>query len=125
MGPTGLTVGTFFPDRSQAVPTVVDNLVAQGDIEDAVLGVSFNPLSSDEPDGELSFGDFDETKFVDELIFTPITATSPASHYWGIDITAVYGETTILPTTAGIVDTGTTLILLATGEFLYCISLHL
>jgi len=94
VGPTGLTVGTLFPDRSQAVPTVVDNLVTQGDIEDAVLGVSFNPLSSDEPD-----------------------ATSPASHYWGINITAMYGETTILPTTAGIVDTGTTLILLATDAF--------
>ena len=41
-----------------------------------------------------------------------------ASHYWGIDQSVTYGdETNILNTTAGIVDTGTTLLLLATDAF--------
>ena len=42
----------------------------------------------------------------------PITRTSPASEFFGIDRTITYGtaKTPILPSTAGLVDTGTTLI---------------
>lgn len=46
---------------------------------------------------------------------SPLTSTSPASEYWGIDESITYGSETILSSTAGIVDTGTTLILIATG----------
>ncbi|KIJ26084.1 hypothetical protein M422DRAFT_192651, partial [Sphaerobolus stellatus SS14] len=50
------------------------------------------------------------------ITFTPITGTSPASEFWGISQSVRYGtSTTILSTTAGIVDTGTTLLLLATN----------
>jgi len=37
---------------------------------------------------------------------SPVTSTSPASEHWGIDQSVSYGTTTILSTTAGIVDTG-------------------
>ena len=37
---------------------------------------------------------------------SPITDTSPASEFWGINESIEYGTTTILSTTAGIVDTG-------------------
>ena len=47
--------------------------------------------------------------------YSPITTTSPASDYWGIDLSVAYGTTSILDTTAGILDTGTTLILIASG----------
>lgn len=47
---------------------------------------------------------------------SPLTRTFPASRYWGIDQSIRYGNSTpILETTAGIVDTGTTLILVASG----------
>ena len=47
-----------------------------------------------------------------------ITGTSPASSYVGIDQSIRYADnTTILAKTAGIVDTGTTLVLLATDAF--------
>ena len=49
--------------------------------------------------------------------FSPITSTSPASQYWGIDQSITYGTNVILESTAGIVDTGTTLILIATDAF--------
>ena len=49
-------------------------------------------------------------------LVSPATSTSPASNYWGIDQSLTYGSTSIMDTTAGIVDTGTTLILLPTGE---------
>ena len=71
-----------------------------------------------------------------KLNYSPITGTSPASLYWGIDQSIKYGSTTILSSTAGIVDTGvsrkwqneftmliandiigTTLILIATDAF--------
>jgi hypothetical protein len=50
----------------------------------------------------------------------PITSTSPASNYWGIDQSITYGSggESILSSTAGIVDTGTTLVLIATGSAL-------
>ena len=62
---------------------------------------------------------FSDLKVSDKYwwIRSPITSTSPASKYWGIDQSIRYGSQTILPTTAGIVDTGTTLILLATDAY--------
>lgn len=50
---------------------------------------------------------------------SPLTTTSPASEFWGIDQSITYGSsnTPILSQTAGIVDTGTTLILMATDAF--------
>ena len=50
--------------------------------------------------------------------FRPITNVSPASSYVGIDQSIEYGSTTLLNLTAGITDTGTTLLLLATGSLL-------
>jgi hypothetical protein len=35
-----------------------------------------------------------------------LTSTFPASAYWGINESILYGSTTILSTTAGVVDTG-------------------
>ena len=54
-----------------------------------------------------------------DMTFVPITSTSPASAYWGIDQDVTYGSsgTTLLSGSAGIVDTGTTLLLLATDAF--------
>jgi hypothetical protein len=50
--------------------------------------------------------------------FVPITSTSPASNYWGIDQDLTYGNNTSLLTgSAGIVDTGTTLLMIATDAF--------
>lgn len=50
-------------------------------------------------------GGADTAKFDGSINYTPITGTSPASAYWGIDESITYGGTTILETTVGIVDT--------------------
>jgi hypothetical protein len=63
----------------------------------------------------LTFGGTDSSKFSGQLSYVPITGTSPASNYWGIDQTLTYGNNTTLLTSSGIVDTGTTLLLIATG----------
>jgi len=68
--------------------------------------------------GELTWGGTDSSKFTGSISFTPKTTTSPASEFWGINQSVRYGtSTSILATTAGIVDTGTTLVLLATDGF--------
>lgn len=51
------------------------------------------------------------------MLSSPLTNTEPASFYWGIDQSITYGNTAILSNTAGIVDTGTTLLYIASDAF--------
>ncbi|KAG2048392.1 acid protease [Suillus hirtellus] len=115
LGPVGLTRGTV--SNTDEVATVTQNLYTQGTISSEVLGVFFAPASSDDNSGELTFGDYDASKITGDISYVPITTTSPASEYWGIDQSISYGSTLILDQTAGIVDTGCTLILIATDAF--------
>ncbi|KAI0094424.1 aspartic peptidase A1 [Irpex rosettiformis] len=119
VGPVDLTTGTLSPDTRNSIPTVTDNLFSQGTIPQNLLAVSFEPTTSDNnANGELTFGATDSSKFTGSITFTSITKTSPASEFWGIDQTIRYGaSTSILSSTAGIVDTGTTLTLIATDAF--------
>ncbi|OBZ76214.1 Polyporopepsin [Grifola frondosa] len=94
IGPQDLTCGTT--SGGECIPTVVDNAFLQGFINEEVVGISFEPTTSlSITNGELTFGGTDSSKFTGSLNFVPITTTSPASD------------------TAGITDTGTTLVLLA------------
>ncbi|KAG2356696.1 acid protease [Suillus spraguei] len=105
VGPTDLTQGTV--SDVGTVPT-------SGTIGTKVLGVYFVPGGSS---GELTFGGLDSSKTTSSVNYVSLTTTSPASTYWGIDQSIAYGGSTILSSTAGIVDTGTTLILIATDAF--------
>ncbi|KAG1842520.1 acid protease [Suillus subalutaceus] len=115
LGPVGLTQGII--SNTDEVATVMDNLYAQKTISSEVLGVFFAPASSDDSSGELTFGGYDTSKITGDISYVSITSTSPANSYWGIDQSISYGSTSILDETAGIVDTGTTLILIATDAF--------
>jgi pepsin A len=115
LGPVDLTEGTV--SNTNEVLTVMDNLYAQKTISSEVLGVFFSPTSSDDSSGELTFGGYDASKITGDISYAPITLTYPANTYWGIDQSISYGSTVILSNTAGIVDTGTTLILIATGRY--------
>ncbi|TFK77430.1 aspartic peptidase A1 [Pluteus cervinus] len=118
IGPVDLTLDTLSPDTTAEIPTVTDNLFSDGTISAHEIGISFEPTTQDSVfNGELTWGGIDTTKFTGSLTFTPITSTSPASEFWGINESIKYGSTTILSETAGIVDTGTTLILLASNAF--------
>jgi cathepsin E len=119
IGPTDLTLGTLSPDTNDLIPTVVDNLFSQGTISAHEIGVSFEPTTTDEVlNGEITWGGTDSSKFTGSITFIPVTTTSPASLFWGINQSVRYSTSTnILSTTAGIVDTGTTLILLASNGF--------
>lgn len=112
VGPTDLTQGSV--SNTGSVPTVTDNLYSNGIIGTKALGVYFAPGGGA---GELTFGGFDSSKTTSSVNYVPLTTTSPASYYWGIDQSITYGNSTILSSTAGIVDTGTTLILIATDAY--------
>ncbi|OBZ79192.1 Polyporopepsin [Grifola frondosa] len=119
IGPVDLTVGTLSPDTTSPIPTITDNLSGQGVITSNLVAVSFEPTqSSSDTNGELTFGGIDSSKFTGPINFAPLTTTFPASEFWGIDQSIRYGASTnILSSTSGIVDTGTTLILISSDAF--------
>ncbi|GJJ72415.1 hypothetical protein EMPS_04772 [Entomortierella parvispora] len=113
-GPDDLSVIT---NKGENIPTPVDNLYSSGQIGSDVIGVYFQPITdggSQETNGEITFGGVDSTKYTGDITYVPITTASPANEYWGIDVSSVkYGSTSVTSTIHGIVDTGTTLILLS------------
>ncbi|OAX44937.1 acid protease [Rhizopogon vinicolor AM-OR11-026] len=118
IGPLDLTEGTLTNAPTTTIPTVTQNLYTQGIISEVVVGVSFEPTTSQKvTNGELTFGGTDSTKYTGTIAYVPLTTTTPASYYWGINESITYGTKTILSETAGIVDTGTTLILLASNAY--------
>ncbi|KZO98042.1 aspartic proteinase [Calocera viscosa TUFC12733] len=118
IGPTDLTEDTV--SGVTEVPTVTDNLYTQGIITEKVVGIYFQPpsgTSEEQVNGELTFGGVDDTKTTSSITYTPLTTTEPASYYWGIDQSITMGGETIMTTTAGIVDTGTTLLYLPENTY--------
>ncbi|KAH9053960.1 acid protease [Lactarius deliciosus] len=120
IGPVDLTEGTV--GEGEPVPTITDNLLKQGTISTESIGIFYQPytfISALFSDGELTFGGIDKSKITGDVNYVPITSSSPASGYWGIDQSITYGSNaqSILGSTAGIVDTGTTLVLIATDAF--------
>ncbi|KAF8816929.1 aspartic peptidase A1 [Phlegmacium glaucopus] len=119
LGPTDLTLGTLSPATNTLVPTIVDNAFAQGLITADEISIAFKPTNvSESLNGVLTWGGTDSTNFIPPISFSPITTVSPANEFWGIGLSIRYGaSTTILAQTAGIIDSGTTLILIATNAF--------
>lgn len=113
LGPTDLANGTVYDIVE--VPTVVDNLYSQGTISDAVVGILFEP-APDSRSGKITFGGYDPLAITSPMDYIPLTNTTPSNQYWGFDQYITYGNTTIMPKTAGIMDTGSTFILLPPGE---------
>ncbi|KAG1885598.1 aspartic peptidase domain-containing protein [Suillus subluteus] len=118
IGPADLTAGTLPNSPTETIPTVTDNLHKQGTISQEVVSVLFEPTTSDsDANGELTFGGTDVSRYIGDIGYTPVTTTNPASTYWGIDESITYGSTTIMSSTAGIVDTGTTFLYIATDAY--------
>lgn len=83
-----------------------------------MIGIYFAPTTTQSnANGELTFGGIDTSKTTSTISYVPITTVSPASEYWGIDQSISYGSSSILSSTAGIVDTGTTLVMIASDAF--------
>ncbi|KAH8102739.1 acid protease [Cristinia sonorae] len=120
IGPVDLTIGSLSPDSTTPIPTVTDNLFAQGTISENLVAVSFEPPNSvSDTNGVVTFGGVDSTRFTGDIHFAPRTQVHNSTLWWGIDQTLTYGESTPIfaESTAGIVDTGTSLILLNPAGF--------
>ncbi|KAH8553064.1 acid protease [Umbelopsis sp. PMI_123] len=117
LGPDDLTKGTT--SDNMIIPTVLTTLYHDGTIPAYEFSLSFEPTTSlSDANGELILGGTDSSKYTGPLSFVPMTTTQPASDYWGVDASATYGQgQSIMSSTAGIVDSGTSLILLATDAF--------
>ncbi|KAF4341615.1 aspartic ase precursor [Fusarium beomiforme] len=118
-GPVDLTQNTV--SNTDTVPTFMDNLYSQGSISTEVLGVSFRPESGSDDDdnnGELTLGGTDSSKYTGSIKYFPTLQTGQAAAYWGISVSAfTYGSKTLGSSNNAIVDTGTTLIYIATSAF--------
>ncbi|KFH73268.1 hypothetical protein MVEG_00486 [Podila verticillata NRRL 6337] len=123
LGPIDSSVGTLSPHPTVKIPTVTDNLFSQGTIGAHEIGISTHPSTADgDENGEITFGGVDSSKYTGDITYVPITSTSPASKYWGLDASFGYGTsgttgTPILSSTARIIDHASALLLLATDAF--------
>ncbi|EKM51358.1 uncharacterized protein PHACADRAFT_178003 [Phanerochaete carnosa HHB-10118-sp] len=115
IGPINLTEGTI-QGSSELVPTTANNLKSQGKIGAEALGI-FYPPYAEKASGSITFGGADTSKCTSSVSYVPITKASPANDYWGIDQSISYAGKVISTTTSGIVDSGTTMILLATDHY--------
>lgn len=118
VGPVGLTQNTV--DQEDTVPTFIHNLVESKAISKEILGVYFTPeKGSDNNDvnGELTFGGVDSAKYTGNITYTSLQTTGAAAPFWGIAGSFKYNGKKLGSTSAGIVDTGTTLIYLPTSSF--------
>ncbi|KAG2364827.1 aspartic peptidase domain-containing protein, partial [Suillus spraguei] len=112
----GLTVGSLRDSREEPIPTVTDSLFGQGTISENVLGLYFEPFSPPlETTGQITFGGTDPTKYNGGIEYAPTNIHS--RKFWGVNSRITYGNTVILRSTAGIVDCGVTLILIATDAY--------
>lgn len=106
LGPTSLTKGTLIPNADEQIPTIIDNLVNRGYVQDSIITINNQSIVFGAPPSS-----------ADGATYIPITQTAPASNFWGVDASFSYGANTVSPPTFGIVDHGSTLTLLTSSSF--------
>ncbi|EGG11789.1 aspartic peptidase A1 [Melampsora larici-populina 98AG31] len=117
LGPSKLTVGTQTEPKKQ-IPTIMDTLFHAKKIARPVLGVFFAPSHNNSTrNGRLTFGGVQNSLFHGKMSWIPKTSTKPSSSYYGVNLTITASGKSIMPNKAGIVDTGTTLVLLPDDAF--------
>ncbi|TFK83046.1 aspartic peptidase A1 [Polyporus arcularius HHB13444] len=120
IGPSALTRGRLRVQMQISANTVTDTAWYSGLLDARVISIFFQPSNTiDSKNGELTFGGIDKTKFRGPLHYTPLTTTGPTASFVGVMQTIVYGDESnvVLAPSAGILDTGTTLILIAPDAF--------
>ncbi|OBZ81714.1 Rhizopuspepsin-1 [Choanephora cucurbitarum] len=93
----------------KGIKTPVDNLISQGLISQPIYGVYLGKASNG-GGGEYLFGGYDSSKFTGSLKTVPI---DNSDGYWGITVGSLTaGGKSVARSFSGILDTGTTLLLL-------------
>ncbi|KAJ7445280.1 family A1 protease [Mycena latifolia] len=119
IGPADLSVGSLVSNLTQGIPTIVQTLSCQGNITTQLYAIALQPMTSAMSlNGEISWGGVDSTKFTGPITWSSITIQAPSADFWGVEIAFTYGTTPLLPpTAAGIIDTGSTLLFLASDAY--------
>ncbi|KAJ6486328.1 aspartic peptidase domain-containing protein [Mycena vulgaris] len=101
------------------VPTIVQTLSCQRNITAQLFAIALQPTTGVMSlNGEISWGAVDTTKFTGPVVFSPIASQEPSSSFWSTNMTFSYGATSLFAGSApGIIDTGSTLIYLATDAY--------
>ncbi|KAG2361863.1 hypothetical protein BDR07DRAFT_1358469 [Suillus spraguei] len=117
IGPQILSRGTILTDPDRTFPTVTERLFTQGSISLPLVGLFFKPSTRDILDddhGTLVFGDGGPG---DIIRYTYLSRRPSVLSYWGINQAITYDDEQILRRTAGIVDSGTTFIWIASDAY--------
>ncbi|KAI8996661.1 aspartic peptidase A1 [Trametes punicea] len=119
IGPRDLTCGSLLTSPDECFNTVIDNAWDAGSLSVYEVGISFHPSQYiNQKNGELTFGGVDPSKYRGSLQYVPLTTTDPAAEFVGYEQSITYGDMDhVLMRTSGILDTGTTLVLLASDAF--------
>ncbi|KAG2070130.1 acid protease [Suillus decipiens] len=119
IGPVALTLGALTKTLAEPIPTITNNLHNQKTIPKDILGIFFKPYGGLmlETTGQLTFGRTDSALHNDEIVYTDITQEEPASDFWGINQSIMYGTTEILETAPGFVSCGATYVYIATEAY--------
>ncbi|KAG2367543.1 family A1 protease [Suillus spraguei] len=118
IGPASMTLGSLRNSPEEPIQTVTDLLYSRGIISHPLVGLFFQPSTTDaDDDGELSFGETNPAMYIRNIAYTPTTATGPSARYWGINQSITYGSKEILSLTAGIVDCGSTFLWIASDAY--------
>jgi len=74
IGPLSLTEGSLTNEPTATIPTITMNLYSQGTISEMVVGISFEPTTSQKvTNGELTFGGTDSTKYTGKIAYVWVT----------------------------------------------------
>ncbi|KAG2353487.1 aspartic peptidase A1 [Suillus spraguei] len=118
IGPSILSRGSILTDPNRRLTTITERLWVQDSIVYPFVGLFFKPSTVDHDDsGKLVFGDDHPGFNIGNIGYTFLTNTMPASTHWGFDQRIVYGNTEILQLTAGVVDSATTFIRIASDAY--------
>ncbi|KAN0074477.1 Aspartic peptidase domain containing protein [Tylopilus felleus] len=117
-----LSKGRLHPNSNPLIPTVMNNLKFWGLVTKEVFSVYLPPIASPDSktNGKLTYGGIDTSSYQGDLMYLPLTKKSPASEYWGIELSScTYGSDTFIPQipVAGIVDTASPVIFVPNNFF--------
>ncbi|GJJ13203.1 hypothetical protein Clacol_007454 [Clathrus columnatus] len=119
LGLQALTEGTLVNEPNQTIPTITDTL-SNSIIPQPLVALTV-PLSSGSQNGSIDFGEPDFSKNTSSISFTPLLTTGETVGFWGLSQTITYGNGTqgvpLVTEAPGIVDSGTSLLLLPTAAF--------
>ncbi|EZF31546.1 hypothetical protein H101_04848 [Trichophyton interdigitale H6] len=102
-------------DPNAKIPTVVQLLMQQKLLKSNVIGINLQRASEGATDGQITFGDIDKSKFSGELIYSNVV---PNGYQWEIamDDLIMDGKSLNLKGRTGIIDTGTSFLILPPAD---------